>query len=68
MGQGYSDTPSPLDVNQRLHQWTAYPLLGQDRAQATPDLLATPSLPMALLLPISPASCTRYWCRARPCW
>lgn len=48
MGQGYSDTPSPLDVNQRLHQWTAYPLLGQDRAQATPDLLATPSLPMAL--------------------
>ncbi|EKT4086543.1 L,D-transpeptidase [Stenotrophomonas maltophilia] len=48
MGQGYSDTPSPLDANQRLHQWTAYPLLGQDRAQATPDLLATPSLPMAL--------------------
>lgn len=48
MGQGYSDTPSPLDVNQRLHQWTAYPLLGQDRARATPDLLATPSLPMAL--------------------
>ncbi len=35
-------------MNQRLHQWTAYPLLGQDRAQATPDLLATPSLPMAL--------------------
>ncbi|MNV91340.1 hypothetical protein D3C71_1858280 [compost metagenome] len=48
MGQGYSDTPSPLDAQQRLHQWTAYPLLGQDRAQATPDLLATPSLPMAL--------------------
>ena len=67
MGQGFSDTPSPLDANQRLHQWTAYPLLGQDRARATPDLLATPSLPMAL--PVSsPASCTRYWCRARPCW
>lgn len=48
MGQGFSDTPSPLDAQQRLHQWTAYPLLGQDRAQATPDLLATPSLPMAL--------------------
>ncbi|WP_369038273.1 L,D-transpeptidase [Stenotrophomonas maltophilia] len=48
MGQGYSDSPSPLDTQQRLHQWTAYPLLGQDRAQATPDLLATPSLPMAL--------------------
>jgi len=48
MGQGYSDTPSPLDAQQRMHQWTAYPLLGQDRAQATPDLLATPSLPMAL--------------------
>ncbi|AWH24540.1 L,D-transpeptidase [Stenotrophomonas sp. YAU14D1_LEIMI4_1] len=48
MGQGYSDTPSPLDAQQRLHQWTAYPLLGQDSAQATPDLLATPSLPMAL--------------------
>lgn len=48
MAQGYSDTPSPLDAQQRLHQWTAYPLLGQDRAQATPDLLATPSLPMAL--------------------
>ena len=48
MGQGFSDTPSPLDTQQRLHQWTAYPLLGQDRAQATPDLLATPSLPMAL--------------------
>ncbi len=48
MGQGFSETPSPLDTQQRLHQWTAYPLLGQDRAQATPDLLATPSLPMAL--------------------
>jgi hypothetical protein len=48
MGQGYSDVPSPLDAKQRLHQWTAYPLLGQDRAQATPDLLATPSLPLAL--------------------
>ncbi|WMJ68143.1 L,D-transpeptidase [Stenotrophomonas sp. 24(2023)] len=48
MGQGYADVPSPLDAHQRLHQWTAYPLLGQDAAQATPDLLATPSLPMAL--------------------
>ncbi len=48
MSQGFSETPSPLDTQQRLHQWTAYPLLGQDRAQATPDLLATPSLPMAL--------------------
>ncbi|KAF1055284.1 MAG: hypothetical protein GAK43_00077 [Stenotrophomonas maltophilia] len=48
MGQGYSDAPSPLNAHQRLHQWTAYPLLDQDAAQATPDLLATPSLPMAL--------------------
>ncbi|GAB3056987.1 L,D-transpeptidase [Stenotrophomonas tumulicola] len=48
MGEGYTDIPSPLDSHQRLHRWTAYPLLGQAETQATPDLLATPSLPMAL--------------------
>ena len=48
MGEGFTDTPSPLDSHQRLHRWTAYPLLGQAPAEATPDLLATPSLPMAL--------------------
>ncbi|ROP79361.1 lipoprotein-anchoring transpeptidase ErfK/SrfK [Stenotrophomonas rhizophila] len=48
MGQGYQDNPSPLDPHRPLHRWTAYPLLGQTAANATPDLLATPSLPMAL--------------------
>jgi len=48
MQQGYSDVPSPLDAHQRLHKWTAYPLLGQSAGNASPDLLATPSLPMAL--------------------
>jgi hypothetical protein len=28
--------------------WTAYPLLGQSAGNASPDLLATPSLPLAL--------------------
>jgi hypothetical protein len=48
MQQGYADVPSPLDAHQRLHTWTAYPLLGQSEGNASPDLLATPSLPMAL--------------------
>jgi hypothetical protein len=48
MQQGFADTPSPLDAKQKLHRWTAYPLLGQTTGNATPDLLATPSLPMAL--------------------
>lgn len=48
MGEGYTEAPSPLDSQQRLHRWTAYPLLGQNDSQALPDLLATPSLPMAL--------------------
>jgi len=48
MGEGYTDRPSPLDDHQRLHRWTAYPLLGQEPAAAGQDLLATPSLPMAL--------------------
>lgn len=48
MQQGYADAPSPLDAHQRLHKWTAYPLLGQAASNASPDLLATPSLPMAL--------------------
>lgn len=48
MGEGYTDVPSPLDDHQRLHRWTAYPLLGQQPGAVGPDLLATPSLPMAL--------------------
>lgn len=48
MGQGFADNPSPLDPHRPLHRWTAYPLLGQSAANASPDLLATPSLPMAL--------------------
>lgn len=48
MGEGHADSPSPLDSHQRLHRWTAYPLLSQSGAQASPDLLSTPSLPMAL--------------------
>lgn len=48
MGEGYADAPSPLDSQQRLHRWTAYPLLGQQPAAQAPDLLATPSLPLAL--------------------
>lgn len=48
MQEGYSDVPSPLDAHQRLHKWTAYPLLGQSAGNASPDLQATPSLPMAL--------------------
>ncbi|MFL9582768.1 L,D-transpeptidase [Stenotrophomonas sp. AB1(2024)] len=48
MQDGYSDTASPLDATQKLHRWTAYPLLGQSAGNASPDLLATPSLPMAL--------------------
>ena len=42
------DTASPLDATRKLHKWTAYPLLGQSAGNASPDLLATPSLPMAL--------------------
>lgn len=48
MQQGFAETPSPLDATQKLHRWTAYPLLGQSAGNASPDLLATPSLPMAL--------------------
>ncbi len=48
MGEGYTDAPSPLDEHQRLHRWTAYPLLGQEPGTVGPDLLATPSLPLAL--------------------
>lgn len=48
MGQGHADLPSPLDGRQRLHRWTAYPLLGESGSAASADLLATPSLPMAL--------------------
>jgi hypothetical protein len=48
MQDGYSDAASPLDASQKLHKWTAYPLLGQSAGNASPDLLATPSLPLAL--------------------
>ena len=67
MGQGFSDTPSPLDTQQRLHQWTAYPLLA--RTARRPPRTCWPRRRCRWRCrPISPASCTRCWCRARPCW
>ena len=48
MGEGLVDAPSPLDDHQRQHRWTAYPLLPGAPGQPVPDLLAFPSLPLAL--------------------
>lgn len=48
MGEGLADRSSPLDAHQRLHHWTAYPLLGGAADSVTPDLLETPSMPLAL--------------------